>query len=337
MVRAIQVGVGWWGIRWTREFIPAVPDVEMVGYVARSTKSREALAAAGIDQRLVFTSLAEAVEWTAADLLINATRTGDHLDVITEALSLGLHVLTDKPLANTVAEGRLLVARAAEARRILAVADNYRYTAAPIEAAKLMRAAKFGDPTMVKVNFRQHVKTMGFDHPYPEIADPILSDMGIHLFDLMRMVLGDEPRRVSCRSWNLPTSGFAGKPIALATIEFMKGTIALFDASFLSSGKPTAWGGEWTLDCADGEIWWTSREGADRVVLTPIGQASYDVPLSTPRYADSAGALHAMTQTDEAPTDLITGAEYLKSTALSEAAIISASRDGHWIEIETFH
>ncbi len=37
MVKAIQIGLGHWGFSWTRDVIPKVPTVEMVGYV--DTKS----------------------------------------------------------------------------------------------------------------------------------------------------------------------------------------------------------------------------------------------------------------------------------------------------------
>jgi predicted dehydrogenase len=336
MVRAIQTGVGWWGMNWIKSFAPAVPEVEMVGFVARSVKSRAGLAAAGIAPALIFPTLAEAAHATGAELLINATRTEAHRAVIGEALSLGLHVLTEKPFAATVAEAKELIALAAANDRLLMIAENYRFTPAPITVAELTRQGKFGAPTLLTVDFRMHIKTMGFDYPYPELADPILADLAIHFFELMRMVLHDEPRRVMARSWNLPGNAMAGKPATVAIVEFERGTLARMDASYLSSGAPTSWGGEWRLDCADGEIWWSARDGTDRVLLRPLGGAQEAVELPPLAMSDSAATLHAMASAitiGTIPPDAVTGADNLNSLAMSEAAILSAARRGEWVDI----
>ena len=39
MVRAIQVGTGRWGFSWSKDVIPRVPSVEMVGYVDLSPEA----------------------------------------------------------------------------------------------------------------------------------------------------------------------------------------------------------------------------------------------------------------------------------------------------------
>ena len=43
MVRAIQAGLGRWGFSWSKEVIPNVPAVEMVGYVDTAVPAQELL------------------------------------------------------------------------------------------------------------------------------------------------------------------------------------------------------------------------------------------------------------------------------------------------------
>ena len=52
------------------------------------------------------------------------------------------------------------------------------------------------------------------------IRHPLLMDMAIHHFDLMRYVLGQEPVSVHCHAWNPPWSNFTEPPAAVATIVF---------------------------------------------------------------------------------------------------------------------
>ena len=336
MVRAIQTGVGWFGIKYVTTFTRGVPDIEMVGFVARSDKSKARLADAGVAPDRIFPSLAEAARATGAELVINATKTPEHYPLIKEALGLGLHVLTEKPFASTVAEAKELVDLAAGKSLFLGVAENYRYDPAPIEAHRLIRAKHFGAPTRVSVYFRKNLRTFGYPYPYPEIAHPVLSDYGIHIFHLMRWLLADEPVRIFAVAWTRPDTGLAGPPAALVTVEFASGIFATLDGSYISTGPETAWDGEWSMEFEDGEIWWTGRDGADRVILRALGGEEEELPLAAPKHPDAAGAVHAIVEAIKTGTpgdDFIPGSDNIRSLAISEAAILSAARRGEWVDM----
>src|SRR5690606_36375933 len=178
--------------------------------------------------------------------------------VVREALELGLNVIVEKPFAATMQQAKELVAIAAANERLLMVSQNYRFHAAPILAAELVGAQKYGPVDMVSIDFRRHSQSQG--HGYKEMPDPLLAGMSIHHFDLMRFVLGDNPKRVSARTWQPHESPFSHHPIGVATIEFEKGTLVSYRGSWVSAGPTTPWAGEWAMDCAQGQIWWTSRD-----------------------------------------------------------------------------
>ncbi|RUT32888.1 Gfo/Idh/MocA family oxidoreductase [Arsenicitalea aurantiaca] len=343
MIKAIQVGLGFWGFDWTRKVLPNVPTVEMVGYVdANPDALLRVQNELGIPAAQCFTSLAEALKAVdAADLVIATLRTEAHFPVVCEALELGLNVLVEKPFTTTMAEAKALVALAEQQSRLLMVSQNYRHQPAPIAVAELIGAQKFGPVNMVSVDFRRHAPTQGYR--YWDFPDPLLADMSIHHFDLMRMVLGDDPRRVSCRTWNPAGSPFAHHPVGLATIEFERGTIVSYRGSWMSSGPVTPWAGEWAVDCSGGEIWWTSRDeflgqsGSDRVRLRPLEGETQDVALVAPRYADRLGTLASIAQAIETgaiPARFSSGRDNLFSLALVQATIASAMRDGEWVDID---
>ena len=61
MVKAIQIGLGHWGISWSKDVIPNVPTVEMVGYVDTNPEATERVQTElGIDPKLCFHSLEDA-------------------------------------------------------------------------------------------------------------------------------------------------------------------------------------------------------------------------------------------------------------------------------------
>ena len=318
-----------------------MPGVDVVGYVDPSNEARERLQAdLGIGAERCFPNLEAALDATDAALVLGTVRTEAHFAVAQAALEAGRHVMLEKPFASSMTEAKALVDLAAETGRVLSVSQNYRYFPGPLAAAKLFAEAPFGPSDFVRLEFRQHGPSVGYR--YWDMPDPLLADMSIHHFDLMRMVLGSEPVRIACRTWNPPDSPFRFDPAGSALIEFANGVILDYHGSWMSGGTRTPWAGEWSIDCRDGNISWTSRDQfvdsarPDRVVLRRRGEEAEMPTLPEPAFLDRAGTLDAMCRTIEtgdAPPYFSSGADNLMSFALVAAALVSASRQGAWTEI----
>lgn len=341
MVNAIQVGLGSWGYSWAREVLPAVPDFEAVAYVdavpAALERVQEKL---GVPASKCFASLDEAASAVEADLVIAPVRTEAHFPVVSAALEKGYHVLVEKPFASTVAEAKALVELAGARGRILMVSQNYRFYPGPRAAAQFVAEAPMGPVGMVSIDFRRHAPSQGYT--YWDFPDPLLGDMSIHHFDLMRMVLGAEAKRASCRTWNPQGSPFVNDPIGTAIIEFGSGVTVSYRGSWMSGGPSTPWAGEWAIDCTDGQMWWTSRN-TDHKPPPPDVVAIRDTKgkfarktLEDVPYTDRQGTLNAICRAIETgtfPDHFSSGADNLNSLALMQACITSAARDGAWVEL----
>ncbi|MCB0251883.1 MAG: Gfo/Idh/MocA family oxidoreductase, partial [Anaerolineae bacterium] len=205
-------------------------------------------------------------------------RTDAHFPVARMALEAGRNVMLEKPFASTMREAHQLVDLAARKGKLLAISQNYRYFPAPRLAAKLFAEQALGPSDYVRLEFRQHGPSVGYR--YWDMPDPLLADMSIHHFDLMRMVLGSEPRRIACHTWNTVESPYRFDPVGSAMIEFENGVRLDYHGSWMSGGTRTPWAGEWTIDGRDGELWWTSRDmfldgsKPDRVVILRRGEAA---------------------------------------------------------------
>ena len=341
MVRAIQVGLGHWGFSWTKEVIPKVTNIEMVGYVDSNPEATKRVQTElGVAEALCFLDLEHAVAASEPQLAICTLRTEAHYPVVKRCLELGLSVIVEKPFASTIAQAKELAALAKDKGRVLMVSQNYRFQPAPILAAELIGAQKFGPVNLVSIDFRRHAPTQGYR--YWDMPDPLLADMSIHHFDLMRMVLSDNPKRVSCRTWNSPASPFGHHPIGVATLEFERGTIVSYRGSWMSSGPVTPWSGEWIMDCSEGQIMWSSRDhfmgkaGPDKLTLQPLDGAAEAQDLPIIEHADRVGTLAAVAkviETGVVPARFSSGEDNLHSLALVQATILSASRNGDWVEI----
>jgi predicted dehydrogenase len=249
------------------------------------------------------------------------------------ALEAGKHVLIEKPFAPSLADAQRVVDAAAERGLIAMISQNYRFYPAPQAVKHLIAEHALGPVDSVRIAFRKYANTRPRGTPgHYALPDPLLMDMAIHHFDLLRMVLGQEPQTISCHAWNPPWSNFVEPAAAAATITFDGGAVAQYSGSWASTSTPTLWAGEWTIECADGEIVWTSRNdrGADedRVVVRRRGEAARRMALPALPCIDRSGALTAFAhaiQTGQTPES--SARDNLGSLALSLGAI-EAARTG---------
>ncbi|WP_309571907.1 Gfo/Idh/MocA family oxidoreductase, partial [Deinococcus sp.] len=208
----------------------------------------------------------------------------------------------------------------------LMVSQNYRFHPAAQAAAAWVRAAPYGEVGAVEVEFRRdNARTAASAHHL--LPHPLLLDMAIHHFDLMRFVLGREPLAIHCHAFNPPWSPFRDPASAFATIEFGGGVTVGYRGTWASSGVKTPWAGEWRLDAQNAELTWTGRDDppADCARVRPIGKRPCALPLPPVTHLDRAGALAEFVQAvREQREPQSSGRDNLGSLALALAAIRSA-------------
>jgi len=125
------------------------------------------------------------------DAIIITTTPETHTDIGIEALTAGIHVLAEKPVTLTVAEGRRLVEAARAANRKLAVAENYRRDPINRLGKALLDSGAIGKPFMMT----QETSGAGefvIITPWRHRKDRggIVVDMGVHYTDILEYYMG---------------------------------------------------------------------------------------------------------------------------------------------------
>lgn len=335
----MQIGLGLWGLSWAREVLPAVQAAEPVSWVDGDAAARSRAIEAGLPAERIFASLGDALEAHPADAALATVPLATHAAVCDQALDHGLHVLVEKPFTETLHDAERLASKAADSNRLLLINQNYRHFAHSQKARDVLERGGLGAPQCVRVTFQ---RLFDENYRYFFLAQPLLSDMAIHHFDLMRFILQDEPTAVSCQSWSEADSPFEGPPAAAATIRFSKGTVVHYFGSWISRGSATPYGGHWEFDGSDASLVMSfrgdqaMRHAQDKFELhTPRNDLKAEAfePLA---FEDRAGALAAFVgavDRGEMPATLSTAQDNLKSLALMFAAIRSAEAGGVLIEI----
>lgn len=329
-LRLLQVGMGGWGRSWAKNIVQPNPNVDLVACVdMEPTMLLQAQQDLDIPAERCFSTLATALDAFACDAVLITTTLPGHVPTTREALEAGKHVLVEKPFAPTVQEAQHLVELAARKHLTLMVSQNYRYFPAVEVVRKLVREGSLGAVGTVNLDFRRYANTAPRDgsNRHYTIWQPLLADMSIHHFDLMRFVLGQEPTDIVCQAWNPPWSNFTEAAAGAAIINFSSGTVVSYRGSWVSPGPQTFWSGEWRMECAGGEITWTSRGTPlpDSVTIRRLGKDAEQVKLPNYPVTDRHGSLAAFleaVQSGQEPGS--SGRDNLKTLVLMYAAIESA-------------
>jgi predicted dehydrogenase len=334
-LRLIQLGLGGWGRNWVEEVTRETPGVAAVAWVEIDPAAREqAIAEQGLPPERVFSSLEAALQEVAVDAALLVVPLSAHAPMTRQALEAGLHVLVEKPFTETLTEARVLADLARERRRVLMVNQNYRWFPAPRLARQLLQEGAIGRPMACYLDFHF---LFGTGYRYFFLEEPLLSDMAIHHFDALRFVLDDEPTVVSCQSWSEPDTPFKGRPAAIATIHFAKGTLVSYRGSWISRGPTTPYGGQWRLDGTRGTIEFTfrgafaEREKLDQLTVYRPDRPPAEARLPEMRCKDRKGALEAFARwvhSGTPPEGVSSAEDNQKSLALMFAAIRSAREGG---------
>ncbi|MBF5082979.1 Gfo/Idh/MocA family protein [Quadrisphaera sp. INWT6] len=338
-LRLAHVGLGGWGSDWERNAVPRVPEVDRVGVVEPNAAVLEAFRAENdLPDAACAPSLAQLLGQLRGDrapeaVLITAP-VGFHVPLALEALEAGLHVLVEKPFAPTVAEALTAVERAEQLGLVLQVSQNYRHYPAPRAVRRLLDEGALGEVTGIDVDFRQWANDApAATHPHYRFPQPLLFDMAIHHFDLLRLVTGQDVVRVHAVTSQPPFSKFTEAPVGVLTMETSGGLVVSYRGSWLSRGTPTPWAGEWRVSGERGELAFTSRTHGqavppttDSVVVRDADGATTAVALEVPDLWGRAAGLRQFARAVAgglAPET--SGRDNLASLAIAEAAARSAA------------
>ena len=329
-IRLLQVGLGGWGRDWAWRVIPDVTEVEIAGYVDADPASLDQLAKdlpASKDRR--FESFSKAVAATKPHAVLITTTLPSHVALAREAIDAGLHVLVEKPFAPSVASAGELVRAAAEQSVTLMVSQNYRFFPASRTVARMVEEAVLGGLYEIAIDFRRYsVPSPNGRARHHGEEQPLLVDMAIHHFDLLRFIMRREPDRIFCEASNPGWTAFSGPSVAAATIK-AGDVIVSYRGSWVSAGPITPWAGEWRMQFERGEVLWTSRDDdgalADRVVVRRRGARARSVRLPEMR-VDRWGTLTEFANAiRERREPECSGRENLGTLAFMEAAVESAT------------
>lgn len=252
-IRTILVGCGGMSNAWLKAALD-LSNVKIVGLVdVIEAAAQKQATTYNLTDAVVGTDLEAVFQQTDADAVFNCTIPEAHYAVTMQALAHGCHVLSEKPLADSMEHAREMVETARRADKIFAVIQNRRYDQNIRRMASFLNANALGALTTVNSDFYLPAHFGGFRDHMPHV---LLLDMAIHSFDAARLLTGTDPVSVYCHEWNPAGSWYDQDASALAIFEMSNGLMYTYRGSWCANGLPTNWECSWRFIGQDGSALW---------------------------------------------------------------------------------
>ena len=256
-LRAVLIGCGAMSRAWL-EAATRMDGLEVVGLADIDVgRARARTAEFALGDAHVASDAPSLLRATQPDILFDVTVPAARHGVVSAALSAGCHVLTEKPMAESMADARDLVARAKAAGRMYAVVQNRRYLASVRRIARVVRSGIIGAVTDVHADFFRAPHFGGFRE---EMEHVLLLDMAIHGFDAMRCMTGLDAVGVTCREWEPKQSWYHQGSSAAAWFDLSNGGVFTYRGSWCAQGLPTSWECAWRIVGENGTLLWDGDE-----------------------------------------------------------------------------
>ena len=241
-------------------------------------------------------SYAELMAW-GPDAVVVTSENARHRPLVELAARHGAHILCEKPLATTWADGRAMAQAAEVAGVTLMMAFPVRFASDFARLRAQYDAGLLGDIVSIRGTNNGQLPAKRAWFADPELAGGgAFADHVVHIADLIEALTRAEPLTVTAMSNRKLHAGRAGAETAgLVSITYAGGVIAAIDCSWSRPATAPTWGGltlsvAGTAGSADVDFFGPRARGLDAATGRPI-ELPYGPDLNAPMLREFTGAV----------------------------------------------
>ncbi|TYL92363.1 Gfo/Idh/MocA family oxidoreductase [Bradyrhizobium rifense] len=248
--KVLHVGAGGFGAFWCDTYLPAnIADgtIEIAGLVDIDSKALErSRKHLGLKPEQCFTSAEEAFQMVSADFCSIVIPPALHESIVDLALARGMHILSEKPIADTMEASVRIAAKVKASGRKMGITMSHRFDQDKTTLKGVVSAQALGRINTVSCRFASDMRvhdTWGrFRH---EMAHPMLIEGAVHHLDIMADLAGASCTSIFSRTWKPEWAEYNGDTDALVLLEFANGARGVYEASSAQSTGLNDWTSEY--------------------------------------------------------------------------------------------
>ena len=235
-LRVACIGMGWWSDV-LADAIQRSAKLKIVACYTRSESKRAAFAAKYGCKAA--TSYEAILDDPQIEAIINTTPNNVHLETTRAAASAGKHVFLDKPIANTIAEGRAIAEACRKAGVVLALGYQRRRESHFRWVRKQIDQGAFGRLVNAECNISRDrlgkIDLASWRYTAEGMPGGVMLQIGIHYTDVLEYLIGPV-KAVSGRFAQLVLPG-DNPDVASLVLEHDNGALSTLNASYASASE----------------------------------------------------------------------------------------------------
>jgi len=225
VIRVGLVGYGYWGPNLLRNF-QNNPGFKVVAVADGRAEKRDKISRAAPDAA-IYDRGEDLIDATDVDAVVIATQVGYHYPLAKRALSLGKHVLCEKPLCTRVEDAEDLVETAAANNAVLMIDHTFLFTGAVQTIAALCQSGELG-----KISYYDSIRiNLGLFQPDVNVMWDLLP----HDLAIIDYLIEEELVHVEAQGYCHVNNGVPD--IVYATLYYPHSFIAHLNLSWMSPVK----------------------------------------------------------------------------------------------------
>jgi predicted dehydrogenase len=235
-LRVACIGMGWWSDV-LADAIQRSKKLKIVACFTRSEDKRKAFAAKyGCTAAPSYETI---LKDRSVEAIINTTPNDAHLETTRAAAEAGKHVFLDKPIANTVSEGRKIAEVCRKAKVVLALGYQRRRESHFRWVRQRIDAGEFGKLVNAEANISRdrlgQIDLKSWRYTAAGMPGGVMLQIGIHYTDVLEYLLGPV-KAVSGRLAQLVLPG-DNPDVASLVLEHESGALSTLNASYASASE----------------------------------------------------------------------------------------------------
>lgn len=234
-LRAAVIGCGFFAQNHLHAWRDLAAEVELVA-VCDLDPVRARAAAEAFAVPAVYGDAAQLLARERLDFVDICTTMPSHRPLVEAAAKAGVAVIVQKPFAPAFADCVAMVEACRAAGVPLMVHENFRFQTPLVAVRRALAEGAIGEPYWGRISFRTAYDVYA-NQPYLAREERlIILDLGIHVLDLARVLLG-EVRHLSCETQRI-NPDIRAEDMATMLLRHRSGAVSVVDCTYESRQLP---------------------------------------------------------------------------------------------------
>lgn len=344
--RMIQIGTGGQGRAWCSRFLPPHVQNGRIEVVAAVDINPAALANAqeflDLAPERCYTDLQRALDENPADFCTIVTPPAFHEAVVDAALAHDLHILSEKPIADSLNGSVRIAHKAIQAGKKMGVTMSHRFDQDKTTLRRELNSGRPGQLDYLVCRFTCNMRQFGdwgaaFRH---QIPDALMIEGAVHHLDILADLAGANCDTLYAQSWNPSWGEYGGDSQGLVTMHFENRVRAFYEGAKTNAVGLNGWAQEYIRAECEHETLIMDRRHIERFpyerkVYKREGEGEAISLLEQPYWANTWLVEQFLDWLDGGPAMATHIEANLQSVALIFAAIES-NRTGQPVRVQEF-